>query len=182
MPIFTFQFFGFLCLCGIVFFAGCGGSTVIPDAPPPYPTYSTPGYDAQTSTDSYPSSSTYMPAPHPENRFDKSTTYNPNNTNSYSKPASHAQEVVQQRPQTGVVFLRAASRAPRPRTPPPRPSASRGMGGYSFFHLACVQRRFFVMFCLFSCGARSRAHWRRRPNSLCICILTRASRDACGCW
>ncbi len=84
MPIFTFQFFGFLCLCGIVFFAGCGGSTVIPDAPPPYPTYSTPGYDAQTSTDSYPSSSTYIPAPHPENRFDKSTTYIPNNTNSYS--------------------------------------------------------------------------------------------------
>jgi hypothetical protein len=84
MSILTIQFFGFLCLCGTVIFAGCGGRSVIPDAPPPYPTYSTPGYEPQTSTGSYPSSSAFTPAPHPENRFDHSSTYIPGNINSYA--------------------------------------------------------------------------------------------------
>ena len=60
-----YKFYSYLCSCVcifLVFLGGCGGNPSIPDAPPPYHTYSTPGYTPTTNTDSYPTQPPYAPA------------------------------------------------------------------------------------------------------------------------
>ena len=50
-----------LCPCLGIFIVGCGGNPSIPDAPPPYPTYSTPSYTPPGGSNKYQSPSSYPP-------------------------------------------------------------------------------------------------------------------------
>jgi len=50
-----------LCPCLGIFIVGCGGNPSIPDAPPPYPTYSTPSYTPPGGSSQYQSPSSYPP-------------------------------------------------------------------------------------------------------------------------
>ena len=56
-----FNFYSSLFFSVCIFLGGCGGNPSIPDAPPPYHTYSTPGYTPTTNTDSYPAQPSYAP-------------------------------------------------------------------------------------------------------------------------
>ncbi len=47
----------------ILFFVSCGGNPNIPDAPPPYPTFSTPSYSPPSDSSVYQPSSSYTPNP-----------------------------------------------------------------------------------------------------------------------
>jgi hypothetical protein len=49
---------------------GCGGNSTVPDAPPPYPTYSTPSYESQVGGTSFQPSPTYFNRPEQNKPFD----------------------------------------------------------------------------------------------------------------
>ena len=49
--------------CLVLFFVSCGGNPNIPDAPPPYPTYSTPNYTPPSDSGVLQPSFTYPPNP-----------------------------------------------------------------------------------------------------------------------
>lgn len=53
MQILRYKTSSFLCSLLCFFIFGCGGNPTIPDAPPPYSTYSTPGYTPSNSTNTY---------------------------------------------------------------------------------------------------------------------------------
>jgi len=57
-----------LCPCLGIFIVGCGGNPSIPDAPPPYPTYSTPSYTPPGGSNEYQSPSSYPPITPPLDR------------------------------------------------------------------------------------------------------------------
>ena len=57
-----------LCPCLGIFIVGCGGNPSIPDAPPPYPTYSTPSYSPPGGSNEYQSPSSYPPITPPLDR------------------------------------------------------------------------------------------------------------------
>ena len=70
MQILRSKFSSFLCSFIFFFVFGCGGNPNIPDAPPPYPTYSTPSYSPNNNTNT----DTSQPAYAPDMQWDRENT------------------------------------------------------------------------------------------------------------
>ena len=73
--------------CLGIFIFGCGGNPSIPDAPPPYPTYSTPSYTPPGDSNGYPSPSSYPPiTPSLGSQYSNQTDLSPSYKQDYFAP------------------------------------------------------------------------------------------------
>jgi hypothetical protein len=73
--------------CLGIFIFGCGGNPSIPDAPPPYPTYSTPSYTPPGDSNGYQSPSSYPPiTPSLGSQYGNQTDLSPSYKQDYFAP------------------------------------------------------------------------------------------------
>ena len=76
------KFLTTLYLFVLLLIGGCGGNTTVPDAPPPYPTYSTPSYESKVGSSFSQTAPNFDPDPGKHKQFEN---YTPANSRSFSE-------------------------------------------------------------------------------------------------